>query len=347
MRRTRSSRSPGRPLPVAATVAVVLALGVLRATAAGAHALSPSMLVLREGEAGVVDVTWKTPLQRVPGSNVRPVLPLQCAPTTGEDGDVVAEEDSVVARWRVDCGGASVVGMRIGVEGLAGAKTDALLRIERADGRTIDTVLRPRDAFFTVPADEERLDVARRYVRLGIEHIAGGHDHLLFVFGLLLLAVGTRALVGTITAFTVGHSVTLSLAVLGVTRMPPAPVEALIAVSIFVLAVELARETPARTLMRRAPWLIAFLFGLLHGLGFAGTLRAAGLPPSAIPLALVTFNVGIELGQLAFVAAILGARAVVGPAQRRLPTWSRAVPVYAMGVLAAFWVIERSLPLLR
>jgi hydrogenase/urease accessory protein HupE len=262
--------------------------------------------------------------------------------------EATRDSESVTVRWRVDCGGAGVVGKRIGVEGLASAKTDALLRVELADGRAIDTVLRAREPLLAVPARESRLDLARRYLELGIEHILTGWDHLLFVFGLLLLAAGARALVVTVTAFTVGHSITLALAVLDVARVPPAPVEALIAFSIFALAVELARPpATTTTLVRRAPWLMALLFGFLHGLGFAGTLRAAGLPAEAIWSALLSFNLGIELGQLAFVVGLVTVAGMARRLTRRLPMWTRALPVYAMGALAACWMIERSLPLVR
>lgn len=337
--------TPVSPGVRAAAVAALLALALLPAGFASAHALSPSMLVLRERAPGIAEVSWKTPLLRLPGSELRPVLPAACTVTDREELD--EDSESVTARWRIDCGGAGLVGMRVGVEGLGLAKTDALLHVELADGHAVDSVLRASEPFLTIRAQENRLDLVRRYVQLGFEHITTGWDHLLFVFGLLWLVAGRRALAATITAFTLGHSVTLTLAVLGVTRIPPAPVEVLIALSIFILAVELARGTTQATWMRRAPWLMALVFGLLHGLAFAGTLRAAGLPPDAIPLALVCFNVGIELGQLAFVVAVLVLTATARPITLRLPAWSHALPVYVMGTLAAFWMIERSLALVR
>jgi hydrogenase/urease accessory protein HupE len=195
----------------------------------------------------------------------------------------------------VECAGDSLIGKAFGVEGLAAAKTDALLRLELRDGSEIDTVLRSSRPSFTVPAHPEPLDVARRFATLGFDHIASGYDHLLFVLGLLLLVQGTRALIATISAFTLGHSVTLTLAVLGVTNVPSAPVEVLIAFSVFILATELARGRATRA--RGARWLCAMaaLFGLLHGLGFAGMLSEVGLPSGAIPLALACFNLGIVL----------------------------------------------------
>jgi hydrogenase/urease accessory protein HupE len=319
------------------------------ATNAGAHALSPALLVLRELRDGIVEVTWKIPLLRITGSELRPLLPPECPVVTAGPPSEQEDNESLTTRWQVDCGTHGLTGMRLGVDGLAGAKTDALVRLELADGRSVDTVLRARDPDFIVPARETWLGVASHYVVLGVEHIVTGYDHLLFVFGLMLLAADWRRLVATITAFTLGHSVTLTLAVLDIARIPSAPVEVLIAFSIFVLAVELARPatTQDATLMRRRPWLMALGFGFLHGLGFAGVLREVGLPAAAIPNALLGFNVGIELGQLAFVTVVLALTAASRPLVRSWPSWTRALPVYAMGTLAACWMIERAAPMLR
>ncbi len=329
------------------SLALAFVLVALAARSAGAHALSPALLMLHEDAGGGVAVTWKIPTLRLIGAELRPILPAECPVTQREE--ISEGDDSVTTRWRIDCGSSGLVGRTVGVDGLAAAKTDALVRLELADGRSVDTVLRAREPELRIPASEAGLGLASRYVTLGGEHILTGYDHLLFVFGLLLLATGTRALLATITAFTLGHSVTLTLAVLDIARVPSGPVEVLIAFSIFVLAVELARadRTTTPTLMQRRPWLMALAFGFLHGLGFAGTLRAAGLPAAAIPLALFGFNVGIELGQLAFVLAVLALTALARPAVRRLPAWTHALPVYAMGSLAACWMIERAIPLLR
>ena len=320
------------------------AFALLCAGTASAHSLSPSFLLVHERTPGVAEVTWKNPVLQLTGANLVPVLPPECKvtipPTLSET------DESITTRWEVDCAPIALVGHRIGVDGLGTARTDALLHVELADGRVIDTVLRASEPFFTVPDRDHPVDVGRRYGQLGFEHIMTGYDHLLFVFGLLLLASSRRALLATITAFTLGHSLTLTLAVLDVAHVPPAPVEALIALSIFILAVELARP-PAPTLMRRRPWAMALTFGFLHGLGFAGTLRQVGMPSDAIPLALFSFNVGIELGQLTFVLAVVALGAAARPLLLRLPPWRRVAPVYAMGSLAAFWLIARALPLIR
>ena len=305
------------------------------------HALSPALLSLHENATGRVDVTWKIPLLRLIGADLQAVLPPECPIT--QPANPTDDDESRSERFQMDCPG-GLVGKRLGVDGLGQAKTDALLHVELADGRTLDTVLRAREPAIVIPDREHQMSLVSRYVALGIEHIVTGYDHLLFVFGLLLLAVDLRALIATVTAFTLGHSITLSLAVLDVARVPPATVEVLIAFSIFVLAVELARPAATRdgTGARRRPWRMALVFGFLHGLGFAGTLRAAGLPAGAVPTALFGFNVGIELGQLAFVLSVIALSALARPLLRRLPAWTHALPTYAIGSLAAMWMIERA-----
>jgi hydrogenase/urease accessory protein HupE len=317
-----------------------LLLVLLVAGTAHAHSLNPALLDVHEVRDGIAEILWKTPGSGVPGASLAPILPKRCRPT--RTPDVIQDDTSITARWAVDCGTDAWVGQRVGVDGLARAQTDALVRIELADGRLVRGVVRPQAPTLEVPARPSRLDVARDYVKLGVEHILTGPDHLLFVLGLVLLVAGTRRLLATVTAFTLGHSVTLSLAVLGFARVPPGPTEVLIALSVYALAVELARDTSRPTLMRRWPWLVAGAFGLLHGLGFAGALRAIGLPAVDIPLALAAFNAGVELGQLLFITAVLVVRQAVP-----WPRWSAAVSVYAMGACAAFWCFERFAALVR
>jgi hydrogenase/urease accessory protein HupE len=226
-------------------------------------------------------------------------------------------------------------------------QADVLLRITLRDGRHIRHVLKAEAPSFKIDADGSRAGVFKDYATLGVEHILLGWDHLLFVLALVLLVGWGRPLLWTITAFTAGHSVTLALAALGVVHVPQAPIEAAIALSIYFLAVELigARQGK-RTLTQRAPWAVAAGFGLLHGLGFAGALAEVGLPTAEIPLARFSFNVGIELGQLAFVAAVL----LVAAALRRVPVawprWAQAVPAYGIGAMAAFWFLQRAVGLM-
>ena len=308
---------------------------------AGAHPLAPSLLDVREGESGQVDVTWKTSLLQPTGSDLRPELPPHCTPV-GEP-TVTRDSSSVTVTWREDCGERGLVGERLHVRGLERSRTDALVRVGLRDGRALQAVLNGRDASLRVAALQGPGSVLADYGRLGLEHILTGLDHLLFVLGLVLLVAGRRALLYTVTAFTVGHSVTLSLAVLGYVDFPTAWVELGIAISILVLAAELSRPAGnSASRLRRRPWELAFAFGLLHGLGFAGALAEVGLPPEEIPLSLLAFNLGIEVGQVLFVIAVLGIQTLFRGAVARGPGWLHALPSYAIGTLAAFWCFERA-----
>lgn len=310
-----------------------------------AHALDPALLEVRELSDGTAAVTWKSSALRVAGARPEPVLPASCRavhpPATSDEGA------NVVVRWTVDCHPGGLVGQQLGVRGLGLARIDALVRVALADGRLVRGVVRAREPLLTVPARPSRFTVLRDYARLGVEHILTGPDHLLFVFGLLLLVATPRLLVATATAFTVGHSLTLTAAVLDVVHVASGPAELLIAISVLVLAVELARDTARPTAMRRFPWVMAGLFGLLHGLGFAGALRAVGLPDGEIPLALFAFNVGVEVGHILFIAAVLVLRAGVARIPARWPCWAQRVPVYGMGTLAAFWCFQRAAALVQ
>ena len=314
-----------------------------------AHPLAPALLEMKEDTAGQVEVLWKRSSLSVPGSNIAPVVPEACtivSPPKSERQGV-----AVLLRWVIDCGNQGLVGRPVRVDGLGPAKIDTLVRIQLADGRMIQRVLRRSEPSMIVPSKPDRLAVFQDYLVIGFEHILSGVDHLLFVFGLFMLCADRRILIKTITAFTLGHSVTLSLAALGITKVPTGPIEVLIAASVLVLAVELARDANEPTWMRRFPWPMALVFGLLHGMGFAGALREVGLPGGEIPMALLSFNLGIELGQIVFVVAVsalafLLARATQGrpsPLPAEIP---RRAAIYLMGSMAAYWVIDRSVNLL-
>jgi len=303
-----------------------------------AHALAPSLLSLEETEAGLVEATWKTPLKRVPGSNLVPELPPHCR-QLGE-GRSRVEGTAAILHWTLDCSPEGLVGHEVGVTGIAGSRADVLLRVSLLDGRSYREVLNAQRSRARVPEQQSRLSVMRSYLVMGAEHLLGGADHVLFVLALFGIVGWGRSLFWTITSFTVGHSLTLSLATLGVVRFPSGLAEALIAFSIVLAAVELARPERAG-LLRRRPWFMALGFGLLHGLGFAGALSEVGLPAGEIPMALFSFNVGIELGQLALIAVA----AAVALAWRRwaipLPLPARVVAAYGIGSLAAYWMWER------
>jgi len=320
---------------------VLAALVLALATPACAHPLAPALLDLHERGDGRIDVGWKTPLLRPRGSTPEPALPARCR--TVEPERVSQDGVGVWTRWAVDCGAGGLVGEQVGITGADSAGVGALVRVTLKDGRVVEGVVSPARPLLSVPARPRVLDVVGDYGRLGIEHLLAGPDHLLLVFGLVLLAAGTQRLLLTIAAFTVGHSVTLALATLGVVDWPPRPLAAAIAATVLLLAVELARRPAAPTFLRRRPWTIAAAFGLLHGLAFAGVLHEAGLPAEEVPLALLSFNAGIEVGQLAFVAAMVGAAALVRALPAPVPAWARWAPVYVMGSVAASWWIERTM----
>ncbi len=308
---------------------------------AGAHGLAPSLLELEEQAPGRVAMHWRTPLQAGTQRALRPAPPSDCTPL----GPSQRNADSVRLgeRLLLHCTRPSLVGARVGVEGLAETSTNVLLRVSLADGRQLRALLSAREPRFEVPPRTERIAVAASFFGLGVEHLATGLDHLLFVTGLVCLLRRGRSLLGAITAFTAGHSVTLALAVLGVVRLPSGLVEIGIAGSLVWLALEIARarEGVASGLLSRRPWLMALGFGLLHGLGFAGALREAGLPQEEIPLALFAFNLGIEAGQLGLVALLLLAARTLRPAPLRWRALAPRLAAEAIGVLGVFFSLER------
>ena len=327
-----------RSVAVAAGLLTILVIGSV--SGASAHPLAPSLLEIRELPDRPTEVIWKTPLRRPTGVEIRPVLPARCrrlAPPV-----MSSAEGAAAARWMVDCGTTSLAGDVVAVRGLRESRTAALVRVILADGRRIRVLLRADRPSLRIPERESPLAVARSHLGLGVEHLLRGLDHVLFVVGLVLLVRSRRSLLLTVTAFTLGHSLTLALAVLGIVHVPTAPVEVAIAVSILLLAAELSRRGEAPDSWFARPAALALPFGLLHGLGFAGALAEIGLPEAEIPLALFSFNVGIEVGQLFVVALALGIGAALRPLAPRLPLWSGRVPAYAIGSLAGFWVFERA-----
>jgi hydrogenase/urease accessory protein HupE len=307
-----------------------------------AHEVRPACLELRETAAGAYDVLWKVPAQSADvGLDLRVILPPETRRLTSPLPLYLG--GAQVERSRVALPG-GLRGREIRIDGLEATFTDVLVRIQNLDGTVEIERLTPSRAAFTVEAVPGRLEVMRAYVGLGIEHILRGVDHLLFVLGLLLIVHGTRRLLKTITAFTLAHSITLAAATLGWATVPVEPLNACIALSICFLGPEIARTwTGQSSLTLRQPWLVAFIFGLLHGFGFATGLRATGVPAGELPVALLSFNLGVELGQLGFVAIIL----LLIWSWLRLeivwPRWLARLPGYGIGSLGAFWAIQRSL----
>ena len=304
------------------------------------HEVRPAYLELRQTAPDTYDVLWKVPAlgDRRLGIYVR--FPPEAKALSGGRG--FFSENAYIERCRIQRAG-GLDGQTIHIDGLAATKIDVLARIERANGATQTMRLLPESPSFVVRATPSRWNVSATYLLLGIEHILLGIDHLLFVLALILLVKGWKRLVATITAFTIAHSLTLAVAGLGLVDVPGPPVEACIALSIVFVAAEIIRGrhgNPGFT--ERTPWAIAFTFGLLHGLGFAGALSEVGLPQQAIPLALLFFNVGVELGQLAFICSVLGITATLSRLLVRAPAWSWRVMPYAIGSVAMFWVLERT-----
>jgi len=308
-------------------------------TTVRAHEVRPGYLALSQTGPEAYDVLWKVPAKGDMRLGLRAQLPDTCRSAIPPSSRLVG--GAFTERWSVSCPG-GLTGKTITIDGLTGTMTDVLVRIERSDGTTLVTRLTPAEPFFVIEASPSAVQVAGTYSSLGVEHILLGIDHLLFVLALLILVEGRRRLVGTITAFTLAHSLTLAAATLGFVNVPQTPVEAIIALSIVFVASEIVHAKQGRPgLTQRAPWIVAFTFGLLHGFGFAGALTEIGLPAQAIPLALLFFNLGVEAGQLLFIAAVAVLILLARRTSLRLPTWAWRVPAYSIGTVAAFWAIER------
>ncbi|MFZ1748532.1 MAG: HupE/UreJ family protein [Nitrospirales bacterium] len=330
-------RSPKWPGLVACCA--VLFWSFLVPTLVFAHEVRPAYLELRETTTGEFSVLWKTPAR----GEMRLALSPEFSASHKNITPFVTRqtETAAVQTWNIRTI-QSLRGQTIGIRGLEGTMTDVLVRIEFADGSSWVQRLTPSNPVATVPVEQSAWEVAGQYSKLGVEHILLGIDHLLFVLALLMITRGTMHLVKTITAFTVAHSITLGLATLGFIHVPSQPVEALIALSIVMVAAEIIHTRRGiEGITARAPWIVAFSFGLLHGLGFAGALSEVGLPQGHIPVALLFFNLGVEAGQLLFIAAVLGVMAAFRQVRIHLPQWTGYIPPYAIGSVAMFWVFQR------
>jgi len=318
---------------------LVLLIQGFVATPSTAHEMRPAYLDMRETAANEFSVLWKVPAMgdlRL-GLDVR--LPENCKPKA--ESTKAIEGNAYIERWTAICS-KELRGQEISIDGLRATVTDALARIAFLDGSVEIERLKPESPSFIVKGVQTGWNVAQTYFRLGVDHILSGFDHLLFVFALILLINDKWMLLKTITAFTVAHSITLAGASLGYFSLPQKPVEATIALSIAFVASELIKMKPGeRRLSEAYPWIVAFTFGLLHGFGFAGALKEIGLPQSDVPLALFTFNVGVEAGQLMFVAAILivfrAATALI-----KVPLVpARQIAAYLIGTAAMLWLVAR------
>jgi hydrogenase/urease accessory protein HupE len=318
---------------------LLLALLWLVAAPALAHEVRPAYLELHEDKAGEFRVLWKTPMRGELRLALSPVFSGKTQALTPVTARQVG--GAAVQTWRIRAT-EPLRGQTLRIDGLEATMTDALVRAEFADGTNWTKRFTPQEPAVTIPPRQSGWSVAGEYTQLGVEHILLGIDHLLFVLALLLITHGGWKLVKTVTAFTVAHSITLALAALGFVHVPQAPVEAVIALSIVFVATEILHAQQGREgITARAPWMVAFTFGLLHGFGFAGALSEIGLPQGQIPLALLFFNVGVEFRQLLFIAVSLSLIVLIRRIRFDFPGWAARVPPYAIGSLAMFWVIQR------
>jgi hypothetical protein len=313
--------------------------GAVFVTSCSAHETRPAYLEIKETSPSHYDVVWRTPVNA--GMRLPIVLQLPpeaknvTAPTSQELTDSLLERRSIVI-----AGGLG--GKRVDFVGLQGTITDVLVRVQLLDGRSWSTIVRPSQAWIDITPNQGWLGVAGTYIAHGIRHILFGPDHLLFVLGLLLIVKDRWMLLKTITAFTVAHSITLAIATLGYASAPTLPLNAGIALSILFLGPEIVKVWRGESSFTiRHPWVVAFAFGLLHGFGFASALSSAGLPTNELPWALLSFNVGVEIGQVSFVLLILLLERAFRVLEIRWPRTIEALPGYTVGSLGAFWTIQR------
>lgn len=319
---------------------LVILFFMLFATAKlNAHEIRPGFLQIEQIDANTYNVYWKIPrlgdaipkvnIQFPEGFNIKELRNPNPIP-----GFVLFAYELSSKQ--------SLNGSKIGIDGLDKTLIDVLVNVNFLNGEKISFMLQPDNPSRVIPDKETLSNTIKTYLILGVEHILLGIDHLLFVLALLLITVGFKKLIKTITAFTIAHSITLSLAALGYVGLPGPPVEAVIALSIVFLAVELVRNNKGeKTLTAKYPWVVAFAFGLLHGFGFAGALADIGLPQTAIPSALLFFNIGVEVGQIAFVLAILGVTWLIKKSKLTIPNWLKLVPSYCIGGISSYWLIDR------
>ena len=306
-----------------------------------AHEVRPGLLELREQSDGSYSMLWKQPTGGEVEIRIAPVFPEGCRLLTRDRQQLTP--GALTVRGGLACAG-GLAGKSIAIAGLETTITDVLVRVHYADGRLESHMLRPSDTSVTLGVVTSKSQLAWNYFRLGIEHILLGVDHLLFVLGLLLIVTGRWALLRTITAFTVAHSITLGIATLGYVSAPTLPLNAAIALSILFLGPEMVRAWRGETSFTiRHPWVVAFAFGLLHGFGFASGLSTTGLPQAEIPFALLLFNLGVEAGQLLFVLLVLMLERSFRSLQITWPGFAQLLPAYTVGSLGAYWTLQRVL----
>ncbi len=331
-------------MSIASYLRIIMALCfALLSRQAHADELRPAYIELNQISEAQWDIVWKASAQS-PLAQGHIILPENCEQTTKPIQKL--ELSNQITRFTINCS-SPIYGQSIGLRGLEFSNSDALVRIA-ALNRDIQTIrLTPNDnmALITAPSQGIITNVASSYLALGFEHILEGYDHLLFVLALVLLIPSFKRAAWTITAFTLAHSITLIGTTLGYFALPSQPVEAIIALSIIFLALEivqiLRKQSNTPRLSERYPWIIAFLFGLLHGFGFAGALAEIGLPQNDMPLALLTFNLGVELGQLLIVIIAIALLHIIERYKTSLIIPIKYGLAYTIGIIATYWFLER------
>lgn len=321
------------------SVLLAMFLAALAIAPAQADELRPGYLDVTQISAHQWRMTFKGPFKTGLANRALPSIPEGC---TAGPPERMADDVAVKSVWTLTCK-APLAGKTIRLIGLDRSVADALLRVAPL-GETVQTArLTPDQDHYTIAARASRWDVAKTYLVIGVEHILFGFDHLFFVVALVLLLGRGMTILKAVTAFTVAHSITLVGTTLGFLGLPQRPVESVIALSIMFLAVEIVKSDPSQPrLSQRIPWVVAFLFGLLHGFGFAGALKEIGLPQGEVPMALLTFNLGVEAGQVLIVIATLAALALVARLSARALRPAVLVTTYAIGTIASYWFIERT-----
>ena len=323
---------------VRALSTLILFLGI-NSTMCFAHESRPAYLQIVEHSADNIAVKWTRPVREQRALNIQPLFPQHCR--ISDKGQSYLTANQSQENWILDCDEKGIKNAEITIEGLERTISDVLVRYQRENGDTQLQVLNSdKTKFIISDVKEAHQNIKQYYFVLGVKHILSGPDHLLFVVGLLLLIPGFWALLKTITAFTFAHSITLAAATLGVLQVPSAPVEAVIALSIMFLAYEILRADQ-HGIGRKWPWLVAGIFGLVHGLGFAGALSEIGLPDDAIPLALFLFNLGVEVGQIMFIAVFILILTVMRKLYKQTDRFIKTAGSYGIGSIAAFWLIQR------
>ena len=307
---------------------------------AAAHEVRPGFLELREIAENTYSFFWKKPSGGEVEIYIAPVIPVGCRLTTS--GRQQLTPGALIVRGTLQCRD-GIEGKTIAIDGLEATITDVIVRLHHADGQLESHLIKPVNPSVTLGAKTNGWQRAQMYLRMGIEHILFGIDHLLFVLGLLLIVGDRWMLFKTVTAFTLAHSITLAIATLGYASAPVAPLSAAIALSILFLGPEIVRRWREQTSFTiRHPWVVAFAFGLLHGFGFASGLTSMGLPQAEIPLALLLFNLGVEIGQVGFVFLVLLLLKSLTLLEIRWPQWVEYAPGYAVGIAGAYWTIQRT-----